>query len=249
MDKITRQCPQTFWRERRAEAVSNRGPSAYQPNALPLGQTGSHLPLLLLLIAFIQHHSLLSSSLSAHAACNSNWMTLTFYSPFRKIDQSGVLTALLSCYMAGATRSCCRLGARSVYTIQPCTSLQSHFVQSHMCRMHMCVDVTCHLRFWQNGRDVLLATLPAYTNKLWILCEFKYAQGFAGLFVCLKVIRGKIQHVSFFPFLYTLSFSCYSWQSLEHQFPLTNRKRVEAAFHVTAVQNISRLPPNMLMET
>ena len=23
-------------------AVSNRGPSAYQPNALPLGQTGSH---------------------------------------------------------------------------------------------------------------------------------------------------------------------------------------------------------------
>ena len=33
MDKATR--------ERRAEAVSNRGPSAYQPNALPLGQTGS----------------------------------------------------------------------------------------------------------------------------------------------------------------------------------------------------------------
>ena len=29
-----------FWRERRAEADSNRGP-AYQPNALPLGQTGS----------------------------------------------------------------------------------------------------------------------------------------------------------------------------------------------------------------
>ena len=30
-----------FWRERRAEADSNWGPSAYQPNALPLGQTGS----------------------------------------------------------------------------------------------------------------------------------------------------------------------------------------------------------------
>ena len=37
-DNVTRQCPQT----RRAEADSNRGPSAYQPNALPLGQTGSH---------------------------------------------------------------------------------------------------------------------------------------------------------------------------------------------------------------
>ena len=30
-----------FWRERKAEAEWNRGPSAYQPNALPLGQTGS----------------------------------------------------------------------------------------------------------------------------------------------------------------------------------------------------------------
>ena len=33
---------QTYWRERRAEAVLNWGPSAYQPNALPLGQIGSH---------------------------------------------------------------------------------------------------------------------------------------------------------------------------------------------------------------
>ena len=43
MDKVTRKCPQrqSFWRERRAEAVSNPGPSAYQSNALPLGQTGS----------------------------------------------------------------------------------------------------------------------------------------------------------------------------------------------------------------
>ena len=32
-----------FCRERRAEADSNRGPSAYQPNALPPGQTGSIL--------------------------------------------------------------------------------------------------------------------------------------------------------------------------------------------------------------
>ena len=30
-----------FWRERRAEADSNQSPSAYQPNALLLGQTGS----------------------------------------------------------------------------------------------------------------------------------------------------------------------------------------------------------------
>ena len=30
-----------FWRERRTEAESNRGPSVYQPNALPLGQIDS----------------------------------------------------------------------------------------------------------------------------------------------------------------------------------------------------------------
>ena len=29
-----------LFEERRAEAESSRGPSAYQPNALPLGQTG-----------------------------------------------------------------------------------------------------------------------------------------------------------------------------------------------------------------
>ena len=34
--------PQPFRRERRTEAESNRGLSAYQPNALPLGRIGSH---------------------------------------------------------------------------------------------------------------------------------------------------------------------------------------------------------------
>ena len=43
-DKVTIKTVSTnhnFRRERRAEAVWNRGPSAYQPTALPLGQTGS----------------------------------------------------------------------------------------------------------------------------------------------------------------------------------------------------------------
>ena len=38
-DKV---CPQTTtFSKRRAEADLNRGPSAYQPNVLPLGQTSS----------------------------------------------------------------------------------------------------------------------------------------------------------------------------------------------------------------
>ena len=42
-DKVTRQAStdHKFLRERTTEADSNRGPSAYQPNALPQGQTGS----------------------------------------------------------------------------------------------------------------------------------------------------------------------------------------------------------------
>ena len=42
-DKVTRQCPQNLWNERRAETDSNRGPSAYQPTALMLGQTALKL--------------------------------------------------------------------------------------------------------------------------------------------------------------------------------------------------------------
>ena len=42
-DKVTRQSPQTTTFEEKGEQkqIRNRGPSAYQPNALPLGQTGS----------------------------------------------------------------------------------------------------------------------------------------------------------------------------------------------------------------
>ena len=38
-DKVTRPCPQTTTSEEKGEL--NQGPSAYQPTALPLGQTGS----------------------------------------------------------------------------------------------------------------------------------------------------------------------------------------------------------------
>ena len=32
-----------FWRERRAEGDLNLGPTAYQPNAIALGQTDAHV--------------------------------------------------------------------------------------------------------------------------------------------------------------------------------------------------------------
>ena len=62
------------------------------------------------------------------------------------------VSCVLSVDMAGATWNCCRLGARSVCTMQPCTRLQCLFIPRHdIRRVHVCLDVTCH--FWQNGRD------------------------------------------------------------------------------------------------
>ena len=66
--------------------------------------------------------------------------------------RSGVRTSLFGCSIAGATWNCCRFGASFVYTIQPCTTLQCHFIQSHIGRVYVRLAVTCHLHFWQNDR-------------------------------------------------------------------------------------------------
>ena len=49
---------------------------------------------------------------------------------------SGVLTALFDCCMADTTLNCGRLGAHSVYTIQPCTCVQSPFTGSYFYVSH-----------------------------------------------------------------------------------------------------------------
>ena len=50
------------------------------------------------------------------------------------------------------------ISARSVNTIQPRTTSR-HFMQIHIHKVHACLAVTCHLRFWQNDRDLLRATV------------------------------------------------------------------------------------------
>ena len=81
-----------------------------------------------------------------------------FMVPFFSTHRSGVLTMLFGRYMAGATWNCCCLGAHSVYTIQPGTSLQCHFIQSHIHRAHACLAATCHLHFWQSDQGLLRAS-------------------------------------------------------------------------------------------
>ena len=80
-DKVTRPCPQTttFLKRKESQASSNRGPSAYQPNALPLGQTGSHSWWwwrLLLYSAILRSRT---DSLRSHVTLHE-W--LAFYSAF-----------------------------------------------------------------------------------------------------------------------------------------------------------------------
>ena len=45
------------------------------------------------------------------------------------------------------------------YNQAPC-----HFMQSYIHKVHACLAVTCHLHFWQNDWDFLLAT-RGYWNK------------------------------------------------------------------------------------
>ena len=68
--------------------------------------------------------------------------------------------------MADATWSCCRLGARSVFTIQPCASLQCYLIQSHSRRVDVCLAVTCLLHFGRmTGIFYVLYSSEQSTNK------------------------------------------------------------------------------------
>ena len=94
----------------------------------------------------------------------------SFIARIFNIHRSDAMTSVFGCCMAGTAWNCCRLGASTVYTIQPCTSLQCHFIQSHRGRVYACLAVTCLLHFWQNDRGLLRATAVTrgwngYRNK------------------------------------------------------------------------------------
>ena len=62
------------------------------------------------------------------------------------------------------------------YNHAPC-----HFMQSHIRKVYACLTVTCHLHFWQNGRDLLCA------NDRDLLCATVVTRGWNGY-------RNKSQH-------------------------------------------------------
>ena len=77
----------------------------------------------------IEHFYIFSAlEQTAIFACDSEWV-ISFLWFILNIHWSGVLTVLFDCYMAGAVWNCCHLGARSVYTIQPCNFQCKHLFQ------------------------------------------------------------------------------------------------------------------------
>ena len=79
--------------------------------------------------SLLYEHLLSVSSRDEHThcalvVCDSEWVSVALHSAFWQSHK--VVTGLFACYMASAVWNWCRLGASSVYTIQPCTSSQCH---------------------------------------------------------------------------------------------------------------------------
>ena len=73
-----------FRRERTAEADLNRGPSAYQPHALPLGQTGSHISSDAICFLY-------SACMCQHKTCHFSFFFTTL-----RVNQGGTLVRRLA---------------------------------------------------------------------------------------------------------------------------------------------------------
>ena len=120
------------------------------------------------MIAYTALFSTLLSRLTA-LACGSTRVTSFSYSAFfffffLNIHRSGVLTALAWL----VPHETAAVSAQVLCT--PYNHALCHFMQSHIRRVYACLAVTCHLRFWQNDRDLLRATAVTrgwngYRNK------------------------------------------------------------------------------------
>ena len=113
------------------------------------------------MIAYIALFSALLSRFIA-LAYGSTWV-IAFYCAFFEYPPK---CCTHSADMAGAIWNCSRLGASSVYTIQPCTTS----LHAKPRKVYECLSVNCHLHFWQNDQGLLRATAVTrgwngYRNK------------------------------------------------------------------------------------
>ena len=117
----------------------------------------SHVIIIIIIDRFyIALFSALEQTHCAHAACYLEWVAVSFYISFFNIHRSGVI---LSGSAISLLHGWCPVKlqpsrASPVYIIQPCTTLQSHFMSSHIGGVHACLAVTCHLHSWQDDREL-----------------------------------------------------------------------------------------------
>ena len=89
----------------------------------------------------------------ALVVCDSEWMTVALHRAFLSIHRSGYSAVYL-------LHGWCRvelLPSRRTFCVRHttlCTKLHCHFRISHIYWVHVCLAVACHLRFWQNDRDL-----------------------------------------------------------------------------------------------
>ena len=147
---------------------------------------------------------------------------------------------------------CCCLSTCSVYTIQPCTRLQCHFIQSHTGRVYVCLAVTSHLHFGQNDPDLLVLCATAvtqgwngYRNINYPTMKYYIGCGsFSSFFFSLHHLRtiwnlmtflyailvGLKLHISLFLlyFLGLVFFNCYSCTTEGHQTRYTKKTLIQS---------------------
>ena len=96
-----------------------------------------------------------ADSLRSHVVlheCRLAFYSAFFFFFFFNIHRSGVITAL-AWLVPHETAAISAQVLCTPYNHAPC-----HFMQSHVHKVYACLAVTCHLRFWQNDRDLLRAT-------------------------------------------------------------------------------------------
>ena len=98
-------------------------------------------------------------TLSSHVRCGSKWGTLSFHSKYFFIStemaywQRSLVVAWL------VPRETAAVSAQVLCTPFNRAPVYMSLHLNHIGRVHACLAVTCHLRFWQNDRDLLRATI------------------------------------------------------------------------------------------
>ena len=109
---------------------------------------------------FIQHCSLFSSRHCALVACDAQWLTITFHSMFWISSEVVYLQCCLvvAWLVPRETAAVLAHVLCTPYSHAPVYSVTS-FKATYIRCIHVCLAVTHHMHFWQNGRNLLHATV------------------------------------------------------------------------------------------